>query len=251
VVDLVERGGALSIETTLARRLWLGPSAGTVRRRSGTLSRRALVIGDPTGDLPAATAEAAQVEALLRESKAFPAGVVSLIGPRQATAGRVSDALAGGGVDLLHYAGHALATEDTGGLALADDRLRPDTLAAAVTTPVIVVANACSTGEIAAEEGPRRATFVTSLTRAGVDIFLGCAWPVGDVQARTFSQAFYGKLLGGEAVGVAVNAGRRAIQTQLMDPWDPYWAAYVLYGNPWYRLVEPPAPPPYLTAASG
>ena len=231
--------GALSLECSFARRLWL--DCRTIRRRSATRSSRALVIGDPRGDLEAARVEATLVADQLERSPAFSGGVVRLVAPERATLDGVRKVLQDGGVDLLHYAGHAVGGDDQApGLMLADGLLRPGDLGGWEATPTIVFANACSSAEMPGSTRVRRAfrpSFVTELSQEGVGVFLGCAWPVGDVQAAFFSKTFYGQLLAGRSVGHSVRSAR-CLMREEFGPWDPFWGAYVLYGNPWYRFVE-------------
>jgi len=238
-----ETGGILSLECSFARRLWL--SSQIVRRRSPERTRRALVVGNPTGDLPESEKEARDVAAQLWDSTLFH-DVPTLIGREQATLMEFREALTGGGIDLLHYAGHAQGGA-AAGLRLADGELEPHHLAGWGVSPAVIVANACSSGEASAPspETPRQAayrpSFVTALSAAGVGIYLGCAWPVGDAQAAFFAERFYAQLLGGRPVGHATRDGRIALREKFGE-WDPYWAAYVLYGNPWYRFVDETVP---------
>lgn len=237
---LIDDGGVLSLKCSFARRLWL--DCRTIRRRSATRSSRALVIGDPLGDLGAAQAEATAVAEQLERSPAFSGGVVTLIPPERATLEGVRAVLQEGGVDLLHYAGHAVegSEDESPGLMLADGLLVPTDLGGWEATPTIVFANACSSADLPEATRVRKAfapSFVTELSQLGVGVFLGCAWPVGDVQAAFFSQNFYGELLAGRSVGHSVRHARILLREKF-GPSDPYWGAYVLYGNPWYCFVD-------------
>jgi CHAT domain-containing protein len=70
--------------------------------------------------------------------------------------------------------------------------------------------------------------------RGGVANFLGTYWPVGDAPAKQFAVAFYGRVMKGDAVGAAVQAGRSAVKKSGSKD----WADYMFYGNPDFALKE-------------
>jgi CHAT domain-containing protein len=208
---------------------------------------RVLLVVDPTGDLPGAAAEGGVLHERLR---AAAAGVDVLQG-RDATRARVLAALAAGGYDVLHFAGHAwfdTTQPGAGGLVCAGQEiLRGSDLEPVTALPALVFCNACEAARVRRQSSTARRSAsrrVRSFARGdtgiaeaflagGVANFLGTHWPVGDQPALAFSQTLYAELLRGEALGEAVLEARR--RTAALPSLD--WADYVHYGNPEFRLV--------------
>jgi hypothetical protein len=199
---------------------------------------RALVIGDPTGNLPGARAEADFVAGTLARLGAEvhgPAGVT-----RRA---QVLEQIDRFNPDVLHYAGHARfdpLRQQAGGLVLADGTLTADDLAVRARVPRLFFANGCNaaqTGDLAQQQlsdgtAPTN-DFAGGVLRAGARAMVGSQWVVEDRAARTFAEHFYTKLAAGDqpSIGEAVQAAREATAT--LHRAEPAWAAYALYGTPW------------------
>jgi hypothetical protein len=234
---------AMALQTRMARQLELrtpGRQAAFVPEHPRL---RVLVVGDPTGDLPAAAREARAVARLLKSEAA--ADVTALVGG--ATYSDVSARLDSEDFDVLHYAGHAEFDdlhEDVSGLVLADGRLTAQDLASRRHLPRLVFANAChsaATGDARMQEldTAARATrnVVSGVLGAGARAFIGAQWEVDDKAAATFARAVYRELLAREGsprgtVGEAVRRGRAAVVEE-HGAGEPAWAAYALYGSPW------------------
>jgi hypothetical protein len=207
-----------------------------------------LVIGNPTGDLPEAQAEAEAVAAALER-----AGAKVTLLDREVPYASVSRELDGICYDVLHYAGHAKFDDlrsDAGGLELADQTLTAQDLASRRYLPRLFVANACysgRTGDVRLQptfSDPSQATrnLVTGVLAAGARGFVGAAWEVNDQAAATFAAAFYAELLLQQesprgTLGEALRRGRKAVVDQ-HGLEQPAWAAYVLYGSPWKKAWE-------------
>jgi hypothetical protein len=203
-----------------------------------------LVIGDPTGDLPAAKREGEAVASAL--GKRGDADVDLLLG--RVTYNDLSKKLNERCWDIVHYAGHARfdpLREDAGGLELADNQtFTAQDLGSRRYLPRLFVANACysaATGDARLPDIGARSTrnLVTGVLAAGARGFVGAAWQVDDQAAATFATALYDELLSTEpaprgTLGEAVRLGRHAI-IDTHGPQQPAWAAYVLYGSPWKR----------------
>jgi len=91
----------------------------------------------------------------------------------------------------------------------------------------IVFLNACESGRLG-----RSLTAWSGWPRtfwdAGAGAFIGTSWPVRDVPARAFCDAFYGSLLNGDTLASAASAGRAAAKAK----GDATWLAYKVYGRP-------------------
>ncbi|HVE87912.1 MAG TPA: CHAT domain-containing protein, partial [Myxococcales bacterium] len=196
------------------------------RGAARAVAGHALVVSNPSGDLPAANAEGEAVAGLLRDG--FDGEVKHLRGPvtRQAFAAAVK------GCSLLHFAGHS----EVGavGFVLADGHFSPQELVQAVgsSAPVLVFANGCSASEGAGfTSAARGVTDVASaLLRQGTQHYLGPMCAVGDADALGFALRFYEAALGGAALGEAATEARRSLVQRATHPLA--FAGYLLYGDP-------------------
>ena len=73
-----------------------------------------------------------------------------------------------------------------------------------------------------------------SLLRGGIANLVGTYWPVRDDAAEKFAVAFYRRLLAGDALGLAMNAGRAAVKVDQAVAADR--ADYAFYGHPDFSL---------------
>jgi hypothetical protein len=205
-----------------------------------------LVVGNPTGDLPASEQEARAVVQKLESLRG--ARVKALIG--DVAYADVSAALDTTRYDVLHYAGHAEfgpGRESVGGLVLKDAMLTAEDLSTRRFLPRLFFANACNSADtrddgddnVFAGAQPTR-DLVSGLLRMGVRAFIGSMWRVNDAAAETFACAFYDALLRPDdqaperrtPVGKAVCNAREAV-IEAHGEGQPAWAAYALYGSPW------------------
>lgn len=156
----------------------------------------------------------------------------------------------GSRMDLIHFAGHGEADgADIGGAALLlegriedgayiEDRLLSSTvraharLAGRAGGPMVVL-NACQVGR----QGPTLTGvggFADAFLEAGARVFVSSLWSVGDVQAHSFAQTLYTRLLAGDGLAQATTAARAAARKR----GDAAWLAYVVYGHPDARIAE-------------
>jgi tetratricopeptide (TPR) repeat protein len=153
--------------------------------------RAALVIANPTGDLPGAGAEAEAVVA------ALPGWDVTRLegsaATREATLGALPRAR------LLHYGGHARAVDGDGmpfssALVLSGNaRVELGDLLAAPGVPELVVLSACEAARTAAGT-PSLMGLAQAFVAAGARGAIAPTRAVGDADARRFVAAFYGAL---------------------------------------------------------
>ena len=171
--------------------------------------QEAVLVLDPTADLPQARKEGDVVGQALRGWK------LTRLTAGLATRDAVLSALSAGG--LLHYAGHAEVGGPSGmssALLVADGaRIELGDLLAAPRLPAVVVLSACeaATSVEASMMGLAQA-FLISGTRAAV----AATRPVPDQSARAFMTAFYGNLQGIDAASMA-KAYRQAAVSRLAD----------------------------------
>ena len=196
-----------------------------------------LLVVNPTEDLPGAEQEG---ERLLRALAGTDAVVTPLRGG-EATRARLLDEFRSGRYDVIHYAGHAYfdpASPASSGILCAGGRvLSGSDLASLDALPALVCFNACESGRVRQAAHLQRALgrgtgFAEAFLRGGVANFLGTWWPVSDAAAARFASVFYEQLMGGAAVGPALQAARNAVRR--IGSGD--WANYLHYGTFDFRL---------------
>jgi tetratricopeptide (TPR) repeat protein len=182
---------------------------------------RALVVSDPLEDLPAARREAEGVLEVLTAAGSAP---VHLAG--QAASGpAVRQGLTG--IDLLHYAGHALfaGTGWESALPLAGGtRLTAGDILALPSVPRTVVLSGCETGRTAAVEVESMG-LAHAFLAAGAHRVLAAVRPVDDTTAARLSVSFYHHWLD---TGDAVEALRRAQGELRAEEPTADWSAFRL-----------------------
>jgi CHAT domain-containing protein len=200
---------------------------------------RALVVGDPTGDLSAAQEEAEAVADLLAQRNVT---VERLIGPEQATLKNFVSALVLQQYHLIHYAGHAFFNPvhpSLSGLRLTQDgheaKLTAEELKRYLNSPAFVFFSACeaAAAERAATVFNAQGSLIQNLAVAALEGgacgCLGPMWEVADRTTKDFSMAFYSFLLQGKPTGEAVRLARTKLSRYSTD----CWASWVLFGNPY------------------
>jgi hypothetical protein len=195
------------------------PHAGTLLapRRSATAD--AVVIADPTSDLPAARREGSRVQALVPGARLLVGGEAS----RRAAL----DGLRG--ARLFHYAGHASAPADRPWdvhLELAEhQRLTLTDLLLAAPAAGVVVLSGCGTGVAPAPAAPLG--LADALVIGGSRVVLATDRAVPDRAALSFVEAFY-------AAGGADDPPRalREVTRRARADGDELWPAFYLVGRP-------------------
>ncbi len=156
-----------------------------------TGGERALVVGDPRGDLPGARTEARRVRAALTAGR--PGWTTELLLGREATGPAVRRALAGSA--LFHYAGHAVAAGWESSLPLAGGgRLTVDDVVARPRVARWVVLSGCATGATSAESAGESMGLAHAFLSAGAEAVVAAARPLADREAAVVVAAFYAEL---------------------------------------------------------
>jgi cellulose synthase operon protein C len=187
------QGEAFGARRQIVYSLDLPPLGDLPTAGAPTGARPAVVVADPTGNLPEARREGEDVAAVLRRRRA---GVVSVLGPQGGRAGaRVRAILPR--AELFHYAGHGrFASADGIGsaLPLADGTslALTDVLALAIQgAPRQVVLSGCETGRTHNKAGANLG-LAHAFVLAGSEAVVASVREVGDEVARQLSTRLHG-----------------------------------------------------------
>lgn len=195
-----------------------------------------LFITNPTGELGEADKE---VQKLIDICDRAPENIVARqISHSRANKTVVLQAFGSGVYDFIHYTGHAAPN----GLCLADGLLGFAEITQVLSGQPCVFLNGCQSAaeDPSQKELPFSGLNVQNLATAfimhGARLFIGTLWDVFDISSREFAEKFYALLLNGAAVGEALRQSRKALHA--IQPNDPLWASYVLYGDPTEQIVH-------------
>lgn len=213
--------------------------------RPASSAKRALIVGNPTGDLPGAAAEAQAVANLLQQHEVE---VDLLIGPAQVSANDFVKRLVTQWYDLVHYAGHGYfesADPRGSGLLFADGQVLAEELERVLKSAAFVFLSACEAAKSGTQKSTMgfRGTFIEGLATA---VLLGGAigclapmWEIDDGIAQDFAVEFYRHLFENDPplpLGEVVRQARLSVRDQSPD----FWATWVLYGGPLMLLSQVP-----------
>lgn len=191
--------------------------------RGKTTSRpTALIVSNPTGDLPGAEVEMRSVQRFLERR-----GVqCSLLAGAEATFSALLEHIRQG-YKLIHFAGHIRYDDATReyALVLRDGKVfTASAVRSHLRSRPVVFLNGCESGLV-----------VKGLTEAflagGARAVVGALCRIPDGGAQTFAEAFYDAVLGGRlGIGGAVRHARLAVKGKA--GLGATWASFVLYGDP-------------------
>jgi hypothetical protein len=200
---------------------------------------RALVIGNPTGDLPGAEKEARVVAEMLQKRDLM----VELLLGDEATPEEVSIRLVATPYHLIHFAGHGYFEKSDprrSGLVLGGGRVVcGEELERVLSGQPFVFLSACEAGAGKTEVsqmgfwGKHTEGVAVSALLGGAIGCLGPMWAIGDGIAKEFALEFYRRLLEGLPIGEATRRARIWAREQVNPD---FWAAWILYGDPLRRL---------------
>lgn len=249
-------GAEAPVRPALVRGIRRGLIVGNQPYHATPMSRsryRALIISNPTGDLPGTEDEGNRIASDLVESfgpNSVPSMEVLHIKRKEATIDRVLEEIASGRYDFIHYAGHGNFDpdrKDKSGLKLCNGFLKADALQKSLTgltrrkpkpgkdgldaphPPLLVILNACLVGRM---NSVNQISLAQVILETGVGGFLGNRWSVGDSAAHDFALAIYSDLITGSSLGEAICRARE----KLFDRKSPDWCNYAFYGSPEIRL---------------
>jgi hypothetical protein len=210
---------------------------------------RALVVGDPHGDLPYARQEAGAVAELFRARPWLG---------REATRARVLEALRAGGdgPGLLHFSCHGyfdatqplrsgieLAPAPQPGADDAEETLTVQDIFGLDLSGSAVTLSACETGVSQQRPGDELVGLTRALLFAGAASVVISLWAVNDLSSARLMQEYYGRLRGGATRAEALRAAQLYVRGFTAAPATGrdagahpdaslyHWAPFVLVGD--------------------
>lgn len=142
------------------------------------------------------------------------------------------------GATILHFAGHAAARQDGGGVALVTSRVGDkeelldarDIAAMDLRHTRLVVLSACSTGLDRETDGPRALSVARAFLSAGVSSVAATLWPIEDAASAEFFLRFHRNLTKGDSPVDALRATQ--LEWIRRDDTSPMmWAAVQVIGS--------------------
>jgi hypothetical protein len=204
--ELMYSDGFFASKYAVSRRI-VSPDPVNVRYGKNR-GRRALIISDPSENLPGAKTECEIVLKRLKQKM----DVVFVKG-YDANIRRIANQL-GQGFDIIHYAGHI-----DNGLLLSDGIISSQDVREFIVGTPIVFVNGCKSEDL-----------VKAFLLGGAMAYLGTSHPVHDKPAADFAADFYDLCLQYQ-IGEALRKARE----YHMDR-DLVWASLVMYGDPTLKL---------------
>lgn len=184
----------------------------------------AAVLGDPTGDLPGARAEAIAVAERFKS--------IALTGS-EATLSAAEQGLRGAGV--LHMAAHARFNASdplASGVVLADGVLTArDILTMRSPALDLVALSACETGISDVDPGEELVGLSRALIFAGADALIASLWKVPDRATMDIMGSFYDRIHQGESKIVALRAAVLDARSTHGPERMSRWAGFQLIGD--------------------
>lgn len=191
----------------------------------------AVVLGNPTGNLPGAETEAVRVAARLAVTARLGEAAT-----RQALLGAAAPS-------VLHVASHGTYNAQDpllSGLELADGMVTVEDLLSSGPAPGLLVLSGCVTGMSARRPGEELTGLAQAALRNGTRSVVATLWETFDESSTIFFEHFYEALTQGAPVSEALGWARESLATGPAGYDQPVdWAPFLLIGDPGLRLVPP------------
>ncbi|MCA1790419.1 MAG: CHAT domain-containing protein [Thioalkalivibrio sp.] len=231
----------LCLRFAAGRRLISDQAATSFRNKAqAAQDMSALVVANPTGDLPAAEREGERIADLLQNQCG-----VRVDFARRDELTKEDFLLSLRSYDIVHFAGHARrdsANPDESCLLLCDGEVQAFEIARFLQHPTVAVVflNACWSAQ-EAQHWDSYSPVMRGLGRtfiySGVGAFIGYLVPIPDESATQFAIEVYSNLAAGRSIGESVRRAR--LTGREKDVGDLTWASAVLYGDPAVRVFDP------------
>lgn len=202
------------------------PALGVVprlRQRLHVTTGPALVVGNPTGDLPDAAEEARHVAERFATSPLIGAAAT-----KKAIVPRLAEA------SLIHLAAHAFFNVQNpldAGIVLADGVLTAREVLDYRLQADLLVLSACESGQTGSLGGEELAGLSQAFLQAGVRSLLVSLWRVNDTATAALMQSFYRAWQTGTDKALALRQAMTQIQQDPRWGHPHYWGAFILVGD--------------------
>jgi tetratricopeptide (TPR) repeat protein len=208
----LRRGGAFVLDHQAVA--YASSAAVLSAMRRTRLPIRALVLGDPMGDLPQAREEAREVAARLQVEPRLGADATgaAVLGDSQAT--------------LIHIAAHTELTLTGSALRLADGLLDANAVIDHGITAGAIVLLTCSSAAITSRD--ELAALAAAFVAAGARTVVASRWAVQDDIGRRFAKVFYEENGVNDPVRAVAIAQRRLASQGVAIA---YWSTFAVIGG--------------------
>jgi CHAT domain-containing protein len=183
----------------------------------------ALVLGNPTEDLPGSATEAITVATLLK--------VTPLLGPQ---ASRVRVLSIDEDYGVIHIASHGTYNENDpllSGILLSDGLLTVEDMLEARIPAGLLILSGCLTGVSARLPGDELIGLSRAALAAGIPSVITTLWEVRDDTTAIFFERFYAGLRDGMNKDAALTAAQHSMLAEKQYATPSNWAPYVLLGD--------------------
>jgi O-acetyl-ADP-ribose deacetylase (regulator of RNase III) len=203
----------------------------------GSSHVKALLIGDPTGDLEDAEYEIEYLEKIFKGDPRFIDPVV-LLGKKDCGRMNILKELSSGKYGLVHYSGHSVYRGSQSAWQVGDGYLTTELLTNAIqmAPPAIIFSSSCSSARSEGVHSPvyenQAFDLPGAFLQAGVETYIGSLWNVESNAAREYVEFFYSAFLDGRHnLGECVRRAKWELK-QVPDKSHNDWLAFILYGDP-------------------
>jgi tetratricopeptide (TPR) repeat protein len=194
-----------------------------LRRRSKVPIDMALVIGNPTDNLPMAEDEAREVAAFFGTTPLLRSAAT-----KETVLSRLEEA------SLIHMATHAFFDSNNpleSGIVLADGVLTVREVLQYRLKADLLVLSACESGQVGSLGGEELAGLSQAFLQAGVRSLLVSLWQVDDPATAALVRAFYTAWQAGADKALALRQAMTQAQQDSRWSHPYYWGAFVLVGD--------------------
>ena len=230
----------------IGRRVVGKRTPGTAPYVRGNAKVKALLIGDPTDNIPGVREEIERLKEQLQDTHLFEP--IVRLGSKDCTYSNLLNDLHSGEYGLIHYSGHSVFDGSQSAWQLKDGEcVYTYELTSALEghPPALMFSSSCESakadGQGTIEYEAQTFDLASAFLEAGVGAYIGTMWQVGSLVAQEFGRVFYAAFLGGNPLGECLRQAKEASRDyekrDLVSASEFYkeavdWLAFILYGDP-------------------
>ena len=204
----------------------------SISHKTKNLPGSVVFVTNPTKNLKAAEQEVTKIVDFFRSKKNLNLEIKEY-NQEGASYNAITNIFPSHRLDIFHYSGHSLVTENDICFDLMDYPLSITDVS--LHYPALFFLNMCE-ADITVQhkivfEGYESLNFPIALMKQGAKACIATFWPIVDKSAAEFATIFYQQVINGESFGRALCYAKKVL-AESSDPNDITWMSFVLYGNP-------------------